>query len=289
MNFADSIAHEQRMRRYQQQYSPVNPITEGRKQAGDSDPLATWDKNQEAAETLVEIKKQFSKLVSSPQAHKITKAYLDIYAQTQDSGVLHKGLEMVRKVARFTDNLDQLGYQGTTRHVPKVTSTTRFSPFGSRVNNINQSGCFGTDANVERDSYLNDAREWLQNYQKQSSCPSTTSINLAGILPSSVASPASPMRIPPTPNPNSQYPPSSSRCRTANVESSQTNKTTFPPTSSTQEQQSPNTMRAHSIKNQEYFTDPFYSYFGVSKEQFWVDFLAWQQETFLPSRLDPLL
>jgi hypothetical protein len=118
------------------------------------------------------------------------------------------------------------------------------------------SGRFETDSN-----YLN-ARaplEWRERYQKQSSSPLNSSVYSSGILSYSVASSASPTRPPPPPSPISQYPTSYS---SRPVASSQIDKITLPPISSTPKQQQRVTSDASVIGDQEYSCDPYYSYWN---------------------------
>lgn len=274
MNFFENIAQEQRKGHYQQQYPPIHPTPARRNNSGHSEPFAIGDMCQEIADKLVEIKKHFSKVIPSREAHKITKTYLDMYAQTQDHGVLEIGLGVAQRLARFTGTLSQLNFQGITRSVPTViSSTTNFSPFGSRCNNTNNLDCLAWDVNIEKYSDLIDPL-----FRKQSSSLSRTSANSSGVLSSSVPSPASPMRPPPALSRTSQYSPPSSSCyRIDGVAPCQNTKTTMSQTS-TDKQQSGNAKKAAFNKNQEYRADPYYSYFGVSREEFEADFLGWQKE-----------
>jgi hypothetical protein len=270
MNFGEINAHEKQRLYYQEQRFSINPTRSRRNNVGDRDLYATWDNRQEDLDKLLEIKKILSECFPPQEAHNITKGYLDIYHETQDSSVLDEALAMIGRPARFVDTLEQLSFQGITRRVPTVTSRIPFSNFGSRTNNSNELSCFGRDANDKKYSDFSDAPEWLKNYKKQSWSTSTTSSKSSGILSSSIPSPSSPKHRPPSPT--SEYsPPSSSYYRTGVVPSR---------SYSTQKQGPHNAGEEAFVKNQEYYTDPYYSYFGVSKEKFLTEFYAWQKEIF---------
>ena len=133
MNFAEYFERKQQN---QAQYTPNNTIVDGRNNVADSDPFAIWDKNQEALDKVVEIKKHLSKHATQQEAHVTTKAYLDLYAQTQDCRVLDNGLAFARRVARFADSLQQLSF-GITQHLPRATPyPIPFSPFEARSKSI---------------------------------------------------------------------------------------------------------------------------------------------------------
>jgi hypothetical protein len=230
--------------------------------SSDSDPFAFWDKNQEAFDKLVEIKKQLSKHATPQEAHVITKAYLDLYAQTQDCSVLDNGLAFARRVARFADSLQQLSFQGTKQSVPRATSTIPFSPFDTCSNSINDLSSVG----VEKYS---DPLEWLR---QQGISTSTTSLDLSSLLPPL----SSQMRTPKQPCPTSKASPPASSCyRTPDPSGSESNRTTRQQASSTQKQKPDNRRKAVFIEKQKHYADPYYSYFGVPKEKFDADFFAW--------------
>ncbi len=270
VNFGEINAHEKQRLYYQEQRSSINPTRSRRNDVGDSDPYDTWDKTQEDLDKLLEIKKILSKCFPPQEAHEITKGYWDIYQETQDRSVLDVALAMIGRSARCVDTLEQLSFQGTIRRVPTVTSRIPFSHFGSRTNNSNELSCFGRDANDKNYSDFSDVPEWLKNYKKQSWSTSTTSSESSGILSSSMPSPSLPKQRPPSPT--SKYSlPSSSYYRTGVVLSR---------SHLTQKQGPHNAGEDAFVKNQEYYTDPFYSYFGKSKEKFLTEFFAWQKESF---------
>jgi hypothetical protein len=253
MNFAAYFEHKQQSNK---------PTVTGRNNAPDSDPFATWDRNQKVADTLVEIKKHLSKNATPLEAHVATKAYLDTYIQTQDVSVLDNGLAWARRVARFADSLQQLRYQGITQSVPRTTSST---PYDTSSNYITDLGSIGADPLA-----------WLQ---QQGSSPSITSFE--SLLASSMSTPSAEMRPPNQPRPTSQNSPSSSSCsRTSDLWGSNNNTASAHATSSTQKRkQTPDDRRkADVIKNQKHKADPYYSYYGVPKEELDPEFFAWMRQ-----------
>ncbi|MDQ6666777.1 MAG: hypothetical protein M3Y53_00960 [Thermoproteota archaeon] len=60
----------------------INRVIGAESNTDDNDPFAAWDKNQEAADKLVEFKKHLSEHLPPQEAHEITKAYLGMYART---------------------------------------------------------------------------------------------------------------------------------------------------------------------------------------------------------------
>jgi hypothetical protein len=158
MNFAAYFEHKQQT---QGQYTSNEPTVTGRNNVPDSDPFATWDRNQKVADKLVEIKKHLSKNATPLEAQVETKAYLDMYIQTQDFSVLDNGLASARRVARFADSLQQLSFQGITQSVPRTTSST---PFDTSSNYITDLGSIGVEKYSESPAWL----------QQQGISPSTT-------------------------------------------------------------------------------------------------------------------
>ncbi|MDP9287379.1 MAG: hypothetical protein M3P08_04195 [Thermoproteota archaeon] len=156
---------------------------------------------------------------------------------------------------RFRDSLAQLSSDAPTQQVPAVNPARTFSSPSRPVNNLEKQKYFPTP-DVSSHHYPNKNQIYPdQPYQRRIIDPSTTAIN------SRVITSLSPQQKPHTSH--AQGSPHSSSCyRTPGVTTCQ---------------------------DQQYSADPYILYFGVSKEEFETDFLAWLKANSSSSKRDPYL